>query len=99
MSTSDHPQITRKQAHEIQLLQQELLAKNAENEALKSQLEKANTTIENIYTVDSDYSIAKLPPPEIDLLSMRIKRAIRPIFSENICAIVTAIIDNERANM
>jgi hypothetical protein len=96
---TDYDRTTRKQANEITLLQNELLAKNAEIELLKSQLEKAGTKLENVYVVDSEYSISKLPPPDIDLLAMRIKRAIRPFFSENIVQVISAIVDNEKANM
>ena len=96
---TDYDRTTRKQANEITLLQNELLAKNAEIELLKSQLEKAGTKLENVYVVDSEYSISKLPPPDIDLLALRIKRAIRPFFSENIVQVISAIVDNEKANM
>jgi hypothetical protein len=88
-----------KQAREIKLLTDELLAKSSELESLKSQLEKANTQLEHVYTVDSIHSIAKLPPPDVDVICMRIKRAIRPFFSENICQVISAIVDNERANI
>jgi hypothetical protein len=91
--------IITKQAREIKLLSDELLAKSSELEMLKSQLEKANTQLEHVYTIDSIHGVSRLPPPDLEVICMRIKRAIRPFFSENICQVITAIVDNERANI